>query len=109
MYGGDPSVRYAIAGHTHMWRINALDDGRQTYLNTGTWTKRVALPTPDEMTPALVEWLRQPDWQHIPLRDMTQYTFGMIITDEDGTSDVRLCAWEGGSNGSYVAPDLSWG
>ena len=97
----DPTIRYAIAGHTHMWRIDSPHDGKQTYLNTGTWTKRIALPTPGEMTPALVEWLRQPDWKNIPLRDMTQYTFVMIATHEDGPSKVRLCTWEGGANGSY--------
>ncbi len=97
----NPALRYAIAGHSHMWLIDTLHDRRQTYLNTGTWTKRVALPTPDEITPALVEWLRQPDWQHIPLRDRTQFTFGMITIDEDGPSEVRLYAWESGTNARY--------
>lgn len=97
----DPALRYAIAGHSHMWRIDALHDGRQTYFNTGTWTKRVALPTSGEITPTLVEWLRQPDWSNIPLRDMTQFPFVMIATNEDGPSEVHLCAWEDGTNGSY--------
>jgi UDP-2,3-diacylglucosamine pyrophosphatase LpxH len=97
----NPGLRYAIAGHSHMQRVDTLDNGQQTYLNTGTWTKRIAPPAPGEVTPALVEWLRQPDWSTIPLRDMTQYTFGMIATCENEPSKVELCAWEGGANGNY--------
>jgi len=97
----DPRLHYSIARHSHMWRIDPMPDRKQTYLNTGTWTKRVALPTPGEVAPALVEWLRQPDWQNIPLRDRTQFTFGMITTDEDRPSEVRVYAWEGGTNGKY--------
>jgi len=122
----DPALRYAIAGHSHMWRIDSIrsfqpadreavdavaslqaafqespQNGRQTYLNTGTWTTRVALPTPASVTPALIEWLRQPDWRNVPLRDMTQFTFVMISTSRDGPSEVRLCAWEGDADIRY--------
>ena len=76
----DHSVRYAIAGHTHMHRINSINDGSQVYLNTGTWTTRYALPDPDEITPELIAWLSKPDWNAIPLRDMTQLVFALIIS-----------------------------
>ncbi len=42
----EPSLRYAIAGHTHMERMDPMSDGSQLYLNTASWTTRLALPTP---------------------------------------------------------------
>ena len=97
----EPSLRYAIAGHTHMVRIDPVHNGTQSYLNTASWSTRLALPAPGEVTPALVEWLRNPDWQHIPLRDVTQLTFALINTTDDGRSSASLCVWEGGTKGSY--------
>lgn len=97
----DPTLRYAIAGHTHMARIDPINDGTQTYLNTASWTTRVALPTQDEITADLVAWMRQPDWQHIVLRDVTQLVFALVNAASDGPSSASLCAWEGGSNGNY--------
>ena len=97
----DHSVRYAIAGHTHMHRINPINDGSQIYLNTGTWTTRYALPNPDEITPELIAWLSKPDWNAIPLRDMTQLVFALIRTEEGSPSSVNLCVWQGGENGTY--------
>lgn len=100
----DPSLRYAIAGHTHMVRIDPLSSDTQftqSYLNTASWTLRFALPAPGEVTSELVEWLRKPNWQHIPLRDVTQFTFAMVNIPTDGPSSASLCVWEGGSQGSY--------
>ncbi len=103
----DQSLRYAIAGHTHMARIDPLNNGIQTYLNTASWTPRLALPAPGEITPGLIEWLRQPDWNTIPLRDVTQLTFAMITVNSDGedsetpASSASLCVWEGGVQGRY--------
>lgn len=100
----DPTLRYAIAGHTHMVRIDPVNNGVQTYLNTASWTTRVALPAPGEITPELIEWLRKPDWQTIPLRDVTAFTFAMITTPTEGETSVSsasLCVWEGGTKGNY--------
>ncbi|MEO8971102.1 MAG: hypothetical protein ABI406_05805 [Ktedonobacteraceae bacterium] len=100
----DSTLRYAVAGHTHMVRIDPLNSdtqSTQSYLNTASWTPRFSLPAPGEVTPELVEWLRTPDWQYIPLRDVTQLIFGMINTPTDGPSSASLCVWEGGSQGSY--------
>lgn len=97
----EPSLRYAIAGHTHMVRIDPVHNGTQSYLNTASWSTRLALPAPGEVTPTLVEWLRDPDWQHIPLRDVTQLSFVLINTTNDGRSSASLCVWEGGTKGSY--------
>jgi UDP-2,3-diacylglucosamine pyrophosphatase LpxH len=97
----DPLLRYAIAGHTHMARIDSVHEGTQTYLNTATWTARMALPSPGEITPAMVEWLRHPDWNAIPLRDVTQLTFALLNATENGPSSASLCVWEGGANGRY--------
>lgn len=97
----DYSVRYAIAGHTHMHRINSINDGSQVYLNTGTWTTRYALPKPDEITSELIAWLSKPDWNAIPLRNMTQLYFALICTDEESLSNVNLCVWQGGEKGAY--------
>lgn len=97
----DPSVRYAIAGHTHMHRVDSINGGSQVYLNTGTWTTRYAIPDPEEITPELIAWLCKPDWDAIPLRDMTQLVFALIHADEGSPSNISLCAWEGGVNGTY--------
>jgi UDP-2,3-diacylglucosamine pyrophosphatase LpxH len=97
----DRSVHYAIAGHTHRLRINSINDGSQIYLNTGTWTTRYALPSPDEITPELIAWLSNPDWNAIPLRDTTQLFFALILTDEGSPSNVNLCVWQGGEKGTY--------
>ena len=97
----DHSVRYAIAGHTHMHRINSINDGSQVYLNTGTWTTRYALPLLDEITPELIEWLSKPDLNAIPLRDITQLIFALIRAEDGSPSSVNLCVWQGGENGTY--------
>jgi UDP-2,3-diacylglucosamine pyrophosphatase LpxH len=97
----DHSVRYAIAGHTHMHRINSINNGSQVYLNTGTWTTRYAFPNPDELTPELIAWLSKPDWNAIPLRDITRFFFALIRANEGSSSIVNLCVWQGGEKGTY--------
>ena len=100
----DPTLRYAIAGHTHMVRIDPVNQGRQVYLNTASWTTRLAQPAPGEITPALTEWLRAPDWQNIPLRDVSQLVFAMIAAapeSETPAASASLCVWEGGAKGHY--------
>lgn len=101
----NPSIRYAIAGHTHMERIESVHNGSQVYLNSGSWTVRVAPPAPDEITSesgsALLAWLRSPNWQHIPLRDVTQLTFVLVTSAEGSPTSASLCIWEGGRHGSY--------
>jgi hypothetical protein len=97
----DHLVRFAIAGHTHMHRINSINDGSQVYLNTGTWTTRYALPEPNEITTELIAWLSRPDLNAIPLRDMTQLIFALIRAEDGSPSSVNLCVWQGGENGTY--------
>ena len=96
-----------------MVRIDPMENGVQTYLNTASWTTRLALPAPGEITYDLIEWLRQPDWKAIPLRDVTALIFAMITTSSDGetvettettdppASSASLCVWEGGVKGRY--------
>ena len=106
----DPTLRYAIAGHTHMVRIDPIKSEateQQVYLNTGSWTTRVALPAPGEITAEVAAWLRQPDWTNIPLRDVTQFTFALIEGEREenqthrSPSSASLCVWKGGKNGHY--------
>src|SRR5262249_256328 len=100
----DPLLRYAIAGHTHMVRINPLKSEageQQVYLNTASWTRRVALPAPGEITAEVAVWLRQPDWSNIPLREVTQLVFVMVNATAAGPSSASLCVWEGDKNGHY--------
>ncbi|HEX6478810.1 MAG TPA: metallophosphoesterase [Ktedonobacteraceae bacterium] len=97
----DPTLRYAIAGHTHMVQLDRVNDGAQVYLNTATWTSRFALPVLDEITPELIEWLRQPDWNEVPLRDVTQLVFVFISAESGRPSHADLCVWEGGIDGNY--------
>ncbi len=77
------------------------NNGSQVYLNTGTWITRYALPHPDEITPELVAWLSKPDWNAIPLRDITQLVFALIRIEEGSPSRVNLCVWQGGEKGTY--------
>src|SRR5579863_1019410 len=97
----EPTLRYAIAGHTHMVRIDPVNNGMQSYLNTASWTTRIALPAPGEVTPELVEWLRHPDMRTSPLRDVTELVFAMLHTTSDGSSSASLCVWEGGAKGHH--------
>lgn len=105
----DPTLRYAISGHTHMTRIDPINQGAQVYLNTGSWTTRLAIPAPGEITPALIDWLRQPDWNAIPLHDRTQLLFAIVSANTERSasgedelcSSASLCVWEGGTKGNY--------
>ena len=100
----DSTLRYAIAGHTHMLRHDTLNDGTdgaQTYLNTATWTKRESTPTPNDVTPELAQWLREP-WQTAsPLQDITQIVFALVRGEDGQPSTASLCAWEDGEQGHY--------
>ncbi len=100
----DSTLRYAIAGHTHLMRVDQTSDGaaqQQVYFNTGSWTTHLALPKPEEVTPELITWLRDPDWNAVPLRDVTQFLFVMVTSDDNESATAQLCVWEGGTHGSY--------
>ncbi len=102
----DPSLRYALAGHTHKARLDPIKGGgraeQQVYLNTGSWLSRLALPAPGEMTPELVAWLSEPDRGHIPLREVPpQCVFALVKASAEGSCSASLCVWEGGSSGQY--------
>ncbi len=71
------------------------------YLNTGGWTWWLALPAPEEVTPELVAWLREPDWGNIPLRDIPPQCVFALVNAAEGPSSASLCVWEGGGNGQY--------
>jgi hypothetical protein len=101
----DPRLRYAIAGHTHMERIDPVSEGTQVYLNTASWTVRLSPPAPGQITgtdgPVLMNWLHHPDWNNIPLRDVTQLTFALVTATNSGPASASLCVWEGGLYGNY--------
>ena len=98
----DPTLRYAIAGHTHMLRHDTLNGGAQTYLNTATWTKREYKPMPDDITPELAQWLREPWHEASPLRDSTQMIFALVRGEDGQPSTAALCVWDGGEQGHYI-------
>ncbi|QBD81957.1 hypothetical protein EPA93_40665 [Ktedonosporobacter rubrisoli] len=98
---GNPAVRYAIAGHTHMPRADTIADGKQVYFNTSSWVSRIALPTQGEVSTEQLAWLRAPDWSNVPLRDLTCMRFALLTATEGGATRASLCAWEGGRDGSY--------
>jgi hypothetical protein len=101
----DPSLSYALAGHTHTARLDRIEGGtaeQQVYLNTGSWLSRLALPEPGEVTPELVAWLRDPDRRHILLREVPPHcVFALVNATTGEPSRARLCVWEGGSTGQY--------
>lgn len=96
-----PPLRIALAGHTHHARVLSSRAGDQLYVNTGTWTQRLALPTPLQVTPALYSWLSKPDLKDSPLTDKTRFVFAWISAQTDQPSTARLCVWEGGSEGNF--------
>ncbi len=99
-----PSLRYAIAGHTHERRAEQMPSTttqEQIYFNTGSWTTHLSLPEQEEVTPELVSWLCKPDWNAVPLRDITQFLFVMVTSQNDAPATAHLCYWEGGIDGSY--------
>jgi len=101
---GDPSLRYAIAGHTHhLYGDSVPGDTRhaQVYLNTASWTKHTTVPSGEEITRARIEWLGTPDKATSPLHDTTSYVFALIETEAGQSSTARLCAWESGTTGNY--------
>lgn len=103
----DPTLRYAIAGHTHMLRHDTLNNGEQTYLNTATWTKRECKPLPDDITAELAQWLREPWRAASSLRDTTQMVFALVRGEDGQPSTARLCVWDGGEQGHYrVLPEV---
>jgi hypothetical protein len=54
------------------------------------------------VTPELVAWLREPDWGHIPLREVPpRFVFALMNASPGEASSASLCIWEGGSNGQY--------
>ncbi|HET8913290.1 MAG TPA: metallophosphoesterase [Ktedonobacteraceae bacterium] len=105
----DSSLRYAIAGHTHMLRYLTEPKTGQVYLNSGTWTDRLALPTPEEIITELIDWLRKPDWSQIPLRDVTRLSFVLLTGNDGEASDARICSWEGGRQGCLKGVTLEEG
>ncbi len=98
------TLRYAIAGHTHQMRFVSIPDEvtpQQVYFNTGSWTTHLALPKPEEVTPELVAWLQDPNWNAVPLHDITQFLFVLATSDDNAPPTAQLCVWEGGVHGSY--------
>lgn len=95
-----PEIRIAVAGHTHITRFDRAAAHGQIYLNTATWTRRLAPPRPEELTPEVVAWLRQPEMESSPLNSKTGYVFAWIETESGQPSSARLCEWQGG-NGAY--------
>lgn len=98
----DQTLRYAIAGHTHMLRDDSMQNGTQRYLNTASWTQREALPAQEDITPELLAWLRNPVPEKTPLRQVTQLVFALLEAEEGQPSRAALCAWEDGSTGYRI-------
>lgn len=96
----NPGLRVAVAGHTHTMRYDQVTDG-QVYLNTASWTVRQIPPAPDEITPAVLAWLRQPDLENSPVHDITGAFFAWVSAEAGQPASARLCVWEGGPEGSY--------
>ncbi|HLQ10326.1 MAG TPA: hypothetical protein VK134_01905, partial [Ktedonobacteraceae bacterium] len=80
---------------------DTLNHGAQIYLNTATWTTREAKPTPDQVTPELLVWLRDPLQEPDPLQDITRMVFALAQTEDGQPSTAELCVWEGGERGHY--------
>lgn len=99
----DSTLRYAIAGHTHMQRIEPVNAASQVYLNPASWTTRLAQPAPEDFSGVhsqeLLTWLRHPHMQH-PLRDVTQFAF-VLLSADNGPTSANLCVLEDETDGTY--------
>ncbi len=101
----NPGLRVAIAGHTHTLRRDQVTEAGQVYLNTASWTRRQVPPAPDEITPEVLAWLRQPDLENSPARDITGSIFAWVSAEVGKPSIAHLYTWEGGTEGSYRVLD----
>jgi UDP-2,3-diacylglucosamine pyrophosphatase LpxH len=89
-----PGTGFALCGHTHgaikfrrtneSWRFI-------TYLNTGTWYPRLALPLPDEVDDALIAWLREPRTAPSPAQDAAAFSFAELRGAPGTPTTARLC------------------
>lgn len=95
-----PEVHVAIAGHTHIARLDQCN-GSQVYLNTACWTLRETPPTSGEITPEIIDWLRQPERAFSPLHDKTAFRFAWVQAETNQPASARLCVWQGGVDGHY--------
>lgn len=100
-----PDLRVAVAGHTHVLRSDSFDAGKQIYLNTASWITRYAPPTPEQLTPEILAWLRQPDMARFPFQDKSGCVFAWIRAQTGQPSTASLYSWEGGKDGSYKVLD----
>jgi UDP-2,3-diacylglucosamine pyrophosphatase LpxH len=94
MAARSPITRVALCGHTHGERVvrSAGADGASfTYLNTGTWYPRLALPGPDAVDDALVAWLRAPREAPSAARDAATFTYAELRAAPGTPTTARLC------------------
>jgi UDP-2,3-diacylglucosamine pyrophosphatase LpxH len=89
-----PDTAFALCGHTHGERYYQSGDpdwGYFTYLNTGTWYPRLALPGPDDVNDALVAWLREPRAAPSHGRDAAAFSFAELRGAPGEPTTARLC------------------
>ncbi|HEY7983199.1 MAG TPA: hypothetical protein VID73_03465, partial [Ktedonobacterales bacterium] len=89
-----PATRLALCGHTHGERVipaGGPDGGGLTYLNTGTWYPRLALPGPEAVDDALIAWLRAPRAAPATARDAAAFSFAALRAAPGATTTARLC------------------
>jgi UDP-2,3-diacylglucosamine pyrophosphatase LpxH len=94
MAAQSPETRIALCGHTHGERVvqSARVDGeRFTYLNTGTWYPRLALPCPGAIDDAMIAWLRAPRSAPPHAHDAAVFTFAELRAVPSAPTAARLC------------------
>lgn len=101
-----PELRVAVAGHTHSIRSDLFATEQQLYLNTASWIKRYAPPIPEQLTPEMLAWLRQPDMASVPLQDKSGCVFAWIRAQPGQASLASLCVWEGAKDGKHRVLDV---
>jgi hypothetical protein len=90
MAARSPETRLALCGHTHGERVVPAADGF-TYLNTGTWYPRLALPGPEAVDDAMIAWLRAPRAKPPSARDAAAFTFAELRAAPGTPITARLC------------------
>ncbi len=94
MAARSPVTRIALCGHTHGERVvetARADGGGFTYLNTGTWYPRLALPGPDAVDDTLIAWLHAPRAAPSPAREAAAFTYAELRAAPGGPTTARLC------------------
>jgi UDP-2,3-diacylglucosamine pyrophosphatase LpxH len=87
------TLRVALCGHTHeegVYGVALPGGGAGTFVNTGTWHERLALPEPEAVDARLATWLREPRAVPAPASSATALTYALLRARQGEPASVEL-------------------